>query len=176
MSSVRTKSFFPKTTVAIYNGLCSAANLWFVGGIICDSAVLFYFFCCFFSAHLWSWASDSETLPPRRSNPPAGRQADWTGGEARGFLLPSVSWPQLWVIRETIAIPLSSHLISRRPRRRIFCQALLPAHLELRGREKEERENKKNLTCAYTEIHAAALWSGHWKKTKRNTATSFLAN
>lgn len=63
-----------------------------------------------------------------------------------------------------MAIPLSSHLISRRPRRRIFCQALLPGHLELRGRETEK---KKNLTCAYTEIDAAALCGRVIEKIKK---------
>lgn len=55
---------------------------------------------------------------------------------SRCLLLPSVSWPQLWVIRDRIAIPVSSHLISRRPRR-IFCRALLPAHLELETNKKK---------------------------------------
>ncbi|CAB1450343.1 unnamed protein product [Pleuronectes platessa] len=36
---------------------------------------------------------------------------------------------QLWVSKERIAIPVPSHLTSHHPRR-IFCQALLPAHLD----------------------------------------------
>lgn len=45
------------------------------------------------------------------------------------MLIPSVSWPQLWVSKERIAIPVPSHLTSHHPRR-IFCQALLPAYLD----------------------------------------------
>lgn len=67
-------------------------------------------------------------------------------GEARGcspqcwLLIPSVSWPQLWVSKERIAIPVPSHLTSHHPRR-IFCQALLPAHLDKKKKKKNGRED-----------------------------------
>ena len=59
------------------------------------------------------------------------------GGSPQGWLLlPSVSWPQLWVSKERIAIPVPIHLTSHHPRR-IFCQALLPAHLDTQKKERE---------------------------------------
>lgn len=51
------------------------------------------------------------------------------------LLIPSVFWPQLWVSKERIAIPVPSHLTSHHPRR-IFRQALLLAHLHKTNHQK----------------------------------------
>lgn len=60
----------------------------------------------------------------------------WGCSPERWLLIPSVSWPQLWVSKERIAIPVPSHLTSHHPRC-IFCQALLPAHLDKKKRREE---------------------------------------
>lgn len=62
----------------------------------------------------------------------------WDWSTKCRLLIPSVSWPQLWVIKERIAIAVPSHLTSHRPRR-ILCQALLPTWTE-------QRKGKKNCT------------------------------
>ena len=83
------------------------------------------------------------------------------GGSPQGWLLlPSVSWPQLWVSKERIAIPVPIHLTSHHPRR-IFCQALLPAHLDTQKKRTWERifhsshsESSSTQACtAVTKIH-----------------------
>lgn len=65
------------------------------------------------------------------------RRLNWRRESRREFWLfvPSVSWPQLWLIKERIAIPAPRHAMSHRPCC-IFCQGLVPAHLH-RKKEKE---------------------------------------
>lgn len=73
---------------------------------------------------------------------------NWTREGRRGFWLfvPSVSWPQLWLIKERIAIPAPRHPMSHRPCC-IFCQGLAPAHLD---RKKEKGEYYSFISPVYT--------------------------
>lgn len=66
------------------------------------------------------------------------QRVKWTREGRRGFWLfvPSVSWPQLWLIKERIAIPAPRHPMSHRPCC-IFCQGLVPAHLDQRTEKGE---------------------------------------
>lgn len=96
------------------------------------------------------------------------RRLNWRRESRREFWLfvPSVSWPQLWLIKERIAIPAPRHAMSHRPCC-IFCQGLVPAHLH----RKKEKESIIHSYLQSTHTKSRNFWFSVGTKLSQITAT-----
>lgn len=94
----------------------------------------------------WQWKVTFPLLPVS-----CWQKRHWVNWRREGqrvfwVFVPSVSWPQLWLIKERIAIPAPRHLMSHRPCC-IFCWGLVPAQLH----QKKEKQYYSLISPVYTQ-------------------------